>query len=193
MRAAYTRYSGERGYTEAEFIALVGEVAGQDLSGWFAQVVQTPGEWDYQPALDWFGLEFEAPKAAAKSDPNAPDADEPDDAPTGWLGARTETRDGLLVVTTVPSDTPAATAGLSVDDEIVAVNGWRVGPKDFTRILGQHGAGSTVELEIVRQGRLITVPATLETEPTATWQLKFSPNATDEQKARVDAWLGVKN
>jgi predicted metalloprotease with PDZ domain len=63
MRAGYHRFSGERGYTEEEFIALVGEVTGHDLSAWIRGVVQTPGRWDYQPMLDWYGLAFETPPA----------------------------------------------------------------------------------------------------------------------------------
>ena len=63
MRLAYRRYSGERGFTPAEFRAAAAEVAGVDLDGWFHRALATTEELDYAEALDWFGLRF-APAAA---------------------------------------------------------------------------------------------------------------------------------
>lgn len=189
MRAAYDRYSGDQGYTEAEFIALASEIAGQDLTAWFRDLVQTPGEWDYQPALDWFGLQFESPKPPAPPDANAPDANDPTDAAPGWLGADTSTQNGRVVVTRVPAATPAATAGLSVDDEIIALDQHRVGPGELDRLLRDLGANTRVDLHISRHGLLHTLPVTLGEAPTATWRLEFAPDATTEQKERVDRWL----
>lgn len=191
LRTAYDRYSEERGYTESEFINLASEVAGQDLSEWFQGLVREPNPFDYMEALDWFGLEFEAPDES-KSAAYFPVPDEPEDRPKGWLGADTKADGGLLKVTTVASDTPAAAAGLSADDEIIAIDGHRVDSGKLKRIVGALGAGTTVEILIARQGLLRTVEATLGEERTETWQLKFRGDQTDEQKARVEKWLGVE-
>lgn len=188
IRAAYERFSGEIGYTETEFIDLASEVAGKDLAEWFDRLVRQPGLFDYQPALDWFGLEFEAPKPPATRP--FPLADEPVDSEKGWLGAKTSNKAGRLTVTTVPTGTPAAAAGLSVNDEIIAINQHRLDSKSLTRIVGLLGSGTDIEILISRQGLLLTLPATLGEEPTDTWQLKLRPDATEEQKARVADWLG---
>lgn len=189
MRAAYDRYSGLSGYTQEQFIALASEVSGHDLTTWFDKLVNQPGEFDYQPALDWYGLEFEQPKPPAQPEPGTPAANAPPDPPKGWLGAGTADQNGRLIITQVRSDTPAAAARLSVDDEIIAVEGLRVSNSQLDRRLELYGAETTVEFLISRRDQITTVPVKLGLKPEATWRLKFRANATDAQKARVTKWL----
>ncbi|MFZ9682656.1 MAG: M61 family metallopeptidase, partial [Cephaloticoccus sp.] len=182
MRAANERYSGERGYTEAEFTALVSAIAGTDFAPWFERHISSPGRFDYQPMLDWYGLMFEEPKQPDTS--LLPNGLEPPDAPAGWLGAAV--RNGT--VTDVRSDTPAYAAGLYVNDELLAIDGFRT--SDPNSVLRYRHPGDTVELLVARRGQVLTLQATLAETPTATWKLKVRPDATPEQKARLDAWLG---
>jgi predicted metalloprotease with PDZ domain len=58
MRLAHRRWSGAKGYTHAEFLGAISEVAGTDLGTLLHAAIQTTDELDYQPALDWFGLRF---------------------------------------------------------------------------------------------------------------------------------------
>ncbi|MBD5777876.1 M61 family metallopeptidase [Pelagicoccus sp. NFK12] len=189
LRLAYERFSGEHGYTESEFIELASEVAGDDLGEWFNELVREPGAFDYQPALDWFGLEFEEPKTSVNSG-YFPVEGEPEDRPKGWLGASTKESEGALSVTSVPSDTPASEAGLCVDDEIIAINGNRVDARQLKRICALLGAGAEVELLVARRGLLKTLKARLGEEPTETWRLRLRKDLTEKQKARVEKWLG---
>jgi predicted metalloprotease with PDZ domain len=91
MRAGYHRFSGERGYTEEEFIALVGEVTGHDLSAWIRGSCRHPAGGTTTPMLDWYGLAFETPPAGQATLPNGL---EPPDPPRGWLGADTTVKNG---------------------------------------------------------------------------------------------------
>jgi len=68
MRLALTRYGGERGFTPEEFEATAAEVAGADLSDFFAAALRSTAELDYDEALDWYGLRF------AAADPADPDS-----------------------------------------------------------------------------------------------------------------------
>lgn len=190
LRAAFERYSGKSGYTETEFIALASEIAGKDLTDWFDRLVRQPNQFDYQPALDWYGLEFEKPKPPESN--SLPVADDPEDLTKGWLGAVTSSSEGNLKVTSIPSDTPAAAAGLSVDDEIIAIDRHRVDASGLKRLAGLMGAGATVDLLVSRQGLLTTLQVTLGEEPTETWKLKIKKDSTEEQKARVNKWLGFE-
>ena len=58
MRLALARNPVGVGYTPAAFRAAASDVAGTDLSAWFAQVFDSTAELDYTEALDWFGLRF---------------------------------------------------------------------------------------------------------------------------------------
>jgi predicted metalloprotease with PDZ domain len=61
MRLAYSRHSGDRGFTAEGFRQCAEEVAGADLKDWFRQHIESAFELDYTEALDWFGLEFTTP------------------------------------------------------------------------------------------------------------------------------------
>lgn len=187
MRAAFARYSNQRGYTEGEFIALTSEIAGQDLSDWFHRVVQTPGQWDYQPLLDWYGLAFQPAPTPGRPSPNGL---EPADPLPGFLGADTRARDdGRLVVSRVRDGTPASVAGLYVDDEIIALNGYRVSPDQFGDRLSLYAAGDQVNLLVSRRDQLITLAITLAAPPRETWSVYVRPDATPAQTAHLEAWL----
>ena len=146
MRTAYTRFSGPAGYTTAQWKALASEVAGRDLSAWFRRATESTEELDYSPALQWFGLRFKPAQAAGDK---------------GWLGAVTRNDGGRLVVANVPRATPAEAAGVSVDDEIVALGGFRVRPEQWDQRLGAYHPGDTVALLVARRDKLVTLNLTL--------------------------------
>lgn len=184
MRAAYARFSGDHGYTEEEFTALASEVTGADLAPWFERIVRHPGQFDYQPALDWYGLMFEEPKEPDTT--QLPNGMEPPDEPKGWLGADLRGN----VVSGVRTGTPAYEAGIYVNDEIVAVDGFRTsGSPDA--IIRFRQPGDTVEVLVARRGQLLEIEVTLGEEPRETWKLKVRPDATPEQTANLEAWLGA--
>jgi predicted metalloprotease with PDZ domain len=58
IRRAYAHYSGEHGFTAAEFEALAGEVAGSAQAGFFDHALRSTEELDYVETLAWFGLRF---------------------------------------------------------------------------------------------------------------------------------------
>ena len=187
MRAAYQRYSGERGYTEAEFIALASEVAGHDLADWFRRTVQNPGEWDPQPFLDWYGLALVIPPPENKIAPNGL---EPPDPPRAWLGADTRAEQGVLTITAVRAGSPAAKAGVLAQDEIIGIDEYRVPAERLTQRLSAYKPGDAVVLLVARREKLIRLPVTLAAEPPTNRRIEIRKDATAAQKARLKAWIG---
>lgn len=175
MRAAWARFAGDRGFQAEEFRALVSEIAGTDLSGFLRRTLDTTEELDYRPFLEYFGLRFETP--------------DDQDPPAGWLGAETEVDDGRLVVERVPSDTPAAAAGLAAGDEILALDGYRVPPRDFDERLEAFHPGRTTKMLIARRERLVTLEVTFGRDPGERWNLEEDPAASPQAKTHLAAWL----
>lgn len=64
MRQAYRKYSGKTGFRPEDFTAVAEEAAGRSLADWFARTVKSPGEVDYQEALDWYGLQLRRDEAS---------------------------------------------------------------------------------------------------------------------------------
>ena len=80
-------------------------------------------------------------------------------------------------------------AGLSLLDEIAAIDGDALTAGQLSQRLARFAPGSKVELSIVRRGQKRTVNIVLATDPRHGWQLSLSPGATRAQQQRVDAWL----
>ena len=175
MRLAYSRYSGEKGYTLDQFYETMSEVAGVELKPWFARVVDTTEELDYSEALDWFGLRFRPVDTKAQRP---------------WLGANTRVDAGRLLVSHVRRSTPASDAGLNVDDEILAIDDLRVRPEGIVARLEQYKPGEKVLLLVARRDKIIRLEATLGAEPGRAWRVEPLPTASDAQKQRLAAWAG---
>jgi predicted metalloprotease with PDZ domain len=73
MRLAYRRYGGERGFRPEEFVEVLSQVAGDDMSDFTHRLIGTTEELDYAEALDWFGVRF-AEGWALEPRPDASDA-----------------------------------------------------------------------------------------------------------------------
>jgi predicted metalloprotease with PDZ domain len=176
MRWAYERYSGERGYREPEFRALASEVANDDLSAWLSRAVDTTEELEYAPALEWFGLRLRAEE---------PPADRP---PRAFLGVTTRNDGGRLVVTSVRAGTPAAFAGVSPDDEILALADYRVRADQLESRMEVHRSGETVPILLARRERLLRLEVTLGAAPRPL-KLDTDPDATAERRVHRESWL----
>ncbi len=179
MRLAYQRFSGEAGYSTQDFQNTASEIAGKDLTDWFRKAIDSTEELDYHPALRHLGLRFKS-------------AELKDDKPTAWLGATTEVRGGMLVVTEVQRGTPAFDAGLNAEDEIVATGEYRVDPEKFAERLENYRPGNTVELLVARREKMMALSVVLGQEPAKVWDFEAIPDADGDTVARRNAWLGVE-
>jgi predicted metalloprotease with PDZ domain len=174
MRAAYAKYSGPRGFTPDEFRRVAEEVAGTSLQAFWDSAIEGTSELDYSEALETFGLRFRA----------APGTDG-----RPWLGVTTRNDGGRLLVSQVRRETPAMAAGLNVDDEILAIDDFRVRADQLATRLDQYKPGDKVAFLVARRDRLLRLDVTLGAESPRAWRLEVDPAATDAQKARLGEWL----
>src|SRR6185503_9842713 len=128
MQWAMQRYSGEKGYTPDQFYAVMSEAAGTDLKPWFAKTAESTDELDYTEALEYYGLRFRPAPAGNRA----------------FIGGGTRNDGGRLVITSVRRDTPAITAGLNVDDEIIAIDDVRVRADGLAARLDQYKPGDKI-------------------------------------------------
>ena len=181
LRLAYGRYSGSAGYTPQQFRATASEVAGADLSAWFAGALESTDELDYAEALAWYGLRFK---------PLEDEKDKGKKPPKAWLGLTTRPDNGRLAVTVVKRGTPGFDAGFNVGDEIVAIGEERILSEVWSRRMDQYRPNERVSILIARRGRLQRLEATFAAEPASRHRMEIDPLATDEQKAHRKSWLG---
>ncbi|MGJ5813918.1 M61 family metallopeptidase [Paludibaculum fermentans] len=176
LKLAFERYSGAKGYTPEQFRAVASEVAGVDLKSFFKNALETTEELDYTEALDWYGLRFR-PQAGRNGPPRI------------VTGVTTGTAAGRIVVSRLQRGTAAYDAGLNVDDEILAVNGYRVRAEQWPSRLDNYKPGDTVDLLVARRDKLMTFKLPIVTDEAKTWALEVKADASDEQKAHLKSWL----
>jgi len=173
MRQVYARHPD--GFTPAQFRAVADELAGADLSGFFAAAVDGTDELDYGNALSWWGLKWGEDPAPAEDDPVP-----------GWLGATTSDD---LRVTQVLRDSPAWHAGVAVDDLLLAFDDQHLTASNLDARLEQLGAGIAGTLSVARRGWVRTLPLTLGEAPTRVWRLEIDPGASPIAARRRAGWL----
>jgi predicted metalloprotease with PDZ domain len=188
MQRAYRRWSGERGYTAEDLFSVVAEVADEATAGWLAEAVGTAGELDLSPALGGLGLELvEAPRTG--DEPGRAPGPAGDEEPAAWLGAETACREGRLWVSAVHRGTPAAAAGLSAGDELLAIDGFRLPPDGLAERLAAYRPGRPATLLVARRKRLQELAVRFGAEPSRKWRLAVDPEAGPGPVAQRAAWL----
>jgi len=178
MRVAYQKFAGPKGYTPEQFRAVAEEVAGTSLKAFWESAVEGTSELDYAEALATYGLRFK-PAAAAPADRGA----------RPWPGVTTRNDNGRLLITQVQRDSPADVAGLNVDDEILAIDDFRVRADRFENRLEQYKNGDKVTFLVARREQLVRIPVTLGAEPPKGWRLDVSPAAAETQRRLFEGWL----
>ncbi len=163
MREAYAHFAGRRGFTPDEFRTLTERVAGADLGPFWRTAIEGTDELDYSEALDVFGLQFRP----ANGPPNG--------RPKAWIGAATKIDSGRLLVAQVKRETPAFSAGLNVDDEILAIDQVRVRADRLEERLEQYAPGDRISLLVARRDRLLSLDVVVAGEPPRSWRLEPRP------------------
>ncbi|AMV40742.1 M61 family metallopeptidase [Planctomyces sp. SH-PL62] len=190
MRLAYSRYSGDKGFTSEEFQKTAAEVAGTDLSEFFHRALRTTDELDYARACDWFGLRFAKDRPEKKSDADKENEKDKDKPAKAWLGLTTKTEDGRLIVAHVRRETPGFDAGFNVGDEILGVGDDRIPPSQWSKRLEAFRPGDKLSILIARRDRFQRLDVVLGQEPPRVWTMELIPDPTDAQKAHRKTWLG---
>jgi predicted metalloprotease with PDZ domain len=185
MRLAYERWSGERGYTPEELRAVVDEVAGTSFDGFFARYVGGTEELDFEPAFRLFGLELESEETDGDGEGALGDDEE-----AGWMGVSVNESSGRFVVSEVVRDSPAFEAGINVDDELLAIEGFRIARDGVGAHLERHRPGEAVEVLLSRRDRMRTIRLTLGTRPAEDLRVAVDDGASATTRAARASWLG---
>ncbi|MBP7093020.1 MAG: M61 family metallopeptidase [Candidatus Kapabacteria bacterium] len=189
MRAFWTRYQADssKGLTEDEVIELIEgstKIQIKDrLMAWLNGTTELP----YNEILEAVGLKVvDTPKAPepVKIGEAVPFANVP---PAPYLGMAVAEIGGKVVVRAVDDGSPAAQAGIGIDDEIVAIEGRRVAsPANVDHYCGARIGMPTV-LTGHCDGRLYTATITPLAQPTL--RVVEIEQPTDRQKEMRNRWL----
>ncbi|WP_257458750.1 M61 family metallopeptidase [Archangium lipolyticum] len=188
IRLLWQRHGDESGVPEDGVEAAASELAGKDLSAFFDRAVRSTEELDYS-VFSHVGLEVNfRPRESSSDKGGVPVRPRGEVKPKGWLGVTTK---GSSTLATVLDGSPAQEAGLYVDDELVALDGWRVDAAGLLSRCDEKPPGDKVLITVFRRDRLLEVPVVLGQKPADAAWLSRVDKPTDTQKAAYQAWLGA--
>lgn len=160
------------GFTEEEFQATLESFLGEDMDWFFTKYVYGTETPDYKKYFAFVGLNFF----------NADDSVKP------FLGVKAS-GSGRLIITGITAGSAAEEYGLSVNDEIIAVNGFRVDQTEFDNYVKTLNTGDEFEVLISRDNILKTYK--IKMGGRASKKFTFDTRFTDETKRNFDYWLRV--
>lgn len=166
-----------QGVPDDAFQGICERVAGGSLQQFFDDYVRGVAELPFEPYLAKAGL---AVAYGWKGD---------DGERSAGLGVRVKHDNGRTVVETVFADGPAYHADLSVGDEIVALDGYRVSETTLGDRLAERQPGDRVTLTLFRRDELREVALTLGRRPYNKVEITPRPDATPGQRALYEGWL----
>ncbi|HYF64252.1 MAG TPA: PDZ domain-containing protein [Herpetosiphonaceae bacterium] len=112
------------------------------------------------------------------------------DEPQPKLGARIKPLDGRLLLTHVLDGGAADAAGLAANDEIIALNSWRVDEALLNARLADYAVGDTVQVTFFRNDVLHALPLTFNAPPRDRLTLVPVSSVSPEQRRAHRSWLG---
>jgi len=164
------------GYTEEELINSCSDIAGKDMKPFFEDYVyglETP---DYQRYFKSVGI-----KATLNEAINAD------------FGAATTLSNGKLKITSVTREGSAYESGLNVNDEIIAIDGYRILKNELSIVLNSRKIGDRVSILIARDGLIKEIQVELLKSTTKRLNLSFRNSIIKEEKQNFGTWIRLND
>ncbi|MEY4602732.1 MAG: hypothetical protein RIT43_24 [Bacteroidota bacterium] len=138
-------YKGlKRGFTEQEFQDELEEFLGEDMDEFFRKYVFGTEVAPLQEVFKKVGLQVEETGVARPS-----------------FGASLRQEGGKVIVRGIRSGSAAEQAGISVNDEIIGCNGYRIDQGALEQFTGGLSSGETFSLLISRDEKLMNISVTM--------------------------------
>jgi len=168
----------KKGYTEEDVINLCMEASGNTVGDIFTKYVY--GTEDFEPVLNeclnYVGLEIIKTPSALSNE--------------SVFGFKVIEQSGLSKVSLIAPNSPAWKAGLSANDDVIAVNQYIV-KNDLSNWLNFY-KDQQIELTVTSQGRLKQVRLELKQQETTyfdTYKVAFCSKRTLQQEVNYKRWL----
>ncbi len=138
MRTMFERYPLGSGYTIEDFEKVSEEMAGAGLTKFFEDYVFGTAPLPWEETLGYAGLELDKKNSMAKP----------------WLGVMTADHDNQTIIYNIVAGSPAYAAGLDYNDQILALNGFRVRSNDLSNRIALMKTGDTAKVTVFRNDML---------------------------------------
>ncbi len=165
----------EIGFTEIQLQQIIESIANEDLTDFYDRYIHGVEELPFNDYLAAVGVELKSINTN-----NVP-----------ALGMIVKSEYGKEMIKSVASNSPAQLAGVDPGDELLAVDGFKIGADKLIDRLKSYQVGAKIELTIFHGDRLATVPVILAPSQPDRYQLERIEHPTDLQQQLFKAWVNL--
>lgn len=179
MKAMYLQGKKlNRGYTDAEFKAMVEKISGKDFTDFWAKYVTGTHPLEYDKYLGYAGIKIK---------------NENEGKQIPYVGLAAKKTEGRIFISAVSRNSAAWVDGLNVNDELISVNGVPVNAVVLDRmpVIANSKVGDVITVKIARDGLERDFKVTLKANPNLKLVAEMDPNATAAAVAVRKGWMGI--
>ncbi len=172
MRQLWQRFGQtETGVGNDDVRLLAEELCGFKLKRFFDHAVRSTNDLPFKRLLLPFGIRLDQHEGP------------PRQATASLLGIKFESRGEEIRLVSVLDGQCAQQAGLYAGDVLVAINGWRIKPENFNKMLMRYPAGEKITVHVFRREELLCVNLVLPDEPAGVTVLSVMPGKNTLRRA----------
>ena len=173
MKYLYNEFYQKKniGFTDDEFKLAAEKFTGRDLTEFYAKYVNGTEQIPYELYLKSIGLKI--------SDLNASKNEV-------YFGATGTNTNGKVIINFVAKGSPAYVSGINVNDEIIAIDNFRV--DDLTKALLYKKVGDKISVLLNRDGIMKTIEVTIAKNPSVKYKIEKQADLTDAQTEMLKMW-----
>ncbi|PSF38168.1 peptidase M61 [Aphanothece hegewaldii CCALA 016] len=178
MRIMWEKYGKlEIGYTDEELKNVIESVAETDLSDFYIRFILGVEELPFEEYLEPFGIQLKSVY---------------DDERVPLLGIKVNSENGKEIIKFVEIGSPSQIAGINTEDELLAIDGFRVSGDQISDRLKDYQENDIIQITVFHQDELRTLPVKLAASQPLRYELVRIQNPSDSQKQNFLEWVRQK-
>jgi predicted metalloprotease with PDZ domain len=164
----------ENAYSSEQLKLVIESVAGIDLSDFFKSYIDGLDDLPFNQYLHPFGLQL---------------VGEYDEEP--FLGVKIKTENGREIIKFVEIGSPANIAGIDAGDELLAIDGIKLGTSQLSERLKDYQPNDVIQITVFHRDELRNYSVSLTAQHPTKYHLMPIQNPNATQQENFIGWLGV--
>lgn len=178
MKAMYLQGKTlKRGYTDAEFKAMVEKISGKSFTDFWAKYVNGTHPVEYDKYFGYAGISIK-------------NQNEGNNIP--YIGVASKKTEGRIFISAVSRNSAAWVDGLNVNDEVISVDGIGVeAALERMPVVTSKKPGDVITVKVRRDGIEKDIKLTLKASPNIKLVAEIQSNAPESQVLVRKGWMGI--
>ncbi|NQX40448.1 M61 family metallopeptidase [Pedobacter steynii] len=178
MKAMYLQGKTlKRGYTDAEFKAMVEKISGKSFTDFWAKYVNGTHPVEFDKYFGYAGISIKNQNEGSS---------------IPYIGVASKKTEGRIIISAVSRNSAAWVDGLNVNDEVISVDGVGVeAALERMPVIASKKPGDVVTLKVKRDGIEKDIKITLKASPNMKLVAEIQSNAPESQVLVRKGWMGI--